>query len=1199
MTPGYYRYPTNYNDIVVFSAEDDLWETSASGGLARRITSGLGEASRPLFSPDGKWITFLGRQEGVAEIFVMESHGSPARRLTYLAGSGCLPCAWTPDGRIVFASNARQPFQSVFMLYSVDPRGGPLEQLACGPARSAAFGPNGGQVIGRHTGSVRWKRYRGGTVGRLWIDPHGSGQYHPLIELPGNLASPLWLPDPADQAAPGRIYFTSDHEGHGNLYSCRPDGSDLRRHTDHEDFYVRNPTSDGQRIVYSLGADLYRFNPLDDRSQPIEIDLRSPRTQRARRFNGAGRYVEDWDLHPTGQIISLTARGHTFAFFNWEGPVAELLTEQPQAESFPDQETPRTGVRTRLPRWLHEGRRIVAVTDEGGEEAFVAWEPANDDPPVRLDGPDIGRPEEVLPNPVKDVIAFSNHRYELAVLNLDSRQLTPVDRGQARPIEGFAWSPDGEWLAYSVSISLQVSALKLWKASTGETFTLTRPVLRDVAPAWDPKGRFLYFLSYRTFDPIFDNLHFDLGFPRGERPYLIPLQADQLSPFIPRPQLDRPNGRDEDSEDDERKNGNSRKNGEGEPKADEEKPASKTDERKTPPAIRIDLDGIHNRVLAFPVSDGRYGRILGTRDGRVIYSRLPGDNPLSPPPGSGPPEFGAAIFIYHFETLKEDQLISGVIDFSLNLSASHLAYRSMGRLRVVRAGDKSPSDTEGANRRSGWIDLNRAKIEIHPGAEWRQMFREAWRLQRDQFWTPDMSQVDWLEVHDRYLPLVDRVASRGEFSDLMWEMQGELGTSHAYEMGGDYRPEPHLSLGSLGADFVWDDSMGGWRILHIARGDSWEPRLNSPLAAPGLDVQPGDGLISVNGRRLTRLFSPEIALVNLAGEEVALTFAPRPALPETEGGNGDLDTSSTEKDILAEGSSSLSEKGSQGSSESEPSLTPSESEEPNVDAAVETNPSAEAPAPLSGKEGEGSGKPEPRTIIVRTLYDETGLRYREWVERNRRYVYEKTNGRVGYIHIPDMGSRGYAEFHRAYLTELERDGLIVDVRFNTGGQVSPLILEKLARRRIGYEKSRWSQVAGPYPPESASGPMVALTNENAGSDGDIFSHGFKLMKLGPLIGQRTWGGVIGISPRHRLVDGTLTTQPEYSSWFNDIGLGLENHGAEPDIEVVDLPQDYPAGLDRQLDRAIEEVLQLMQANPPALPDFETRPNLAAPRLPPR
>jgi tricorn protease len=382
-----------------------------------------------------------------------------------------------------------------------------------------------------------------------------------------------------------------------------------------------------------------------------------------------------------------------------------------------------------------------------------------------------------------------------------------------------------------------------------------------------------------------------------------------------------------------------------------------------------------------------------------------------------------------------------------------------------------------------------------------------------------MSDVDWQEVYERYLPLLERVSTRAEFSDLMWEMQGELGTSHAYEIGGDYPDRPNYALGFLGADMAFDAKRGLWRIEHVIKGDPANEEESSPLARAGALVPDGSTLRAIDGRRLDGENSPGELLLNRAGSEVALTV------------------------------------------------------------------------------GDGEGE-NTHVVPIKTLSSDLQARYREWVEENRRNVHEATEGRAGYIHIPDMTPTGYAEFHRSFLPEVDREGLVVDVRFNGGGHVSNLLLEKLARRRLAYVVTRWFGME-PWPDDSPAGPMVALTNEYAGSDGDIFSHSFKLLKLGPLVGVRTWGGVIGIMPRRRLVDRSLTTQPEFSFWFVDAGWDVENYGTEPDIHVDIAPQDYAAGRDPQLERGLEELNAQLKDFAPPKPDLSTRPSRSVPRLPRR
>jgi tricorn protease len=530
--------------------------------------------------------------------------------------------------------------------------------------------------------------------------------------------------------------------------------------------------------------------------------------------------------------------------------------------------------------------------------------------------------------------------------------------------------------------------------------------------------------------------------------------------------------------------------------------------------VEIDFEGIEQRIVGFPVPEGRYGQVWGIK-GKVLFSSFPIQGGLDIAWDSPEPEANATIEVYDFEEQKRDAIATGVTDFKVSTEKETLIYRSQNRLRVCAITPKDnakPVDNE-PGRKSGWLDLNRIRVSIVPPQEWKQMFREIWRLQKEHFWTEDMSGVDWDKVYPRYLPLVDRISTRSEFSDLTWEMQGELGTSHAYEMGGDYRKEPKYQLGFLGADFVYDAEAEAYRVEHIVRGDSWNETVDSPLNSLGVNVKEGDLLLAVGGQRVNRHCSPQELLVHQAECEVALTFA---------------------------GSDS-----------------------------------------------------ETRTVTVKTLADETKARYREWVETNHQKVREATNDRVGYVHIPDMGPQGYAEFHRYYFAEVHKEGLIVDVRYNSGGHVSQLILEKLARKRIGYDVSRWGKPE-PYPADSLLGPTIAITNEHAGSDGDIFSHCFKLMKVGTLIGKRTWGGVIGIWPRHGLVDNSIITQPEYSFWFTDVGWNVENYGTDPDIEVEISPQEWNRGEDPQLDRSIALLLEQLEHHPVKLPDFGERPRLTLP-----
>ena len=1095
--PGYYRYPTLHHDTIVFVSEDDLWTVSAAGGVARRLTANLGTISHPFFSPDGRLIAFTGREEGHNEVYVMASEGGPVKRLTYLGVSSSV-IGWTPDGsQILFSSDHQQPIDRIGFVWAVSPHGGEPQSYRVGHAVSISVDAQGRVVIGRNNNDpARWKRYKGGTAGDLWIDTEGSGTFKRLLQLNGNVARPMLIGE--------RVFFLSDHEGMGNLYSSDLDGQDVQAHTCRRDYFVRFPGSDGKRIVYQAGGDLFVYDPAQDTERKVEVVYYSPLTHRQRKFVEAAKYMESYAPHPKGHSLAITSRGKSVTLGNFEGAVT------PQG-------TDNMPLRYRLTTWLSDGERVVTVADRGGIETLEIH-PAKGGDATRLDGLDIGRPTGLCVSPVGDFLLVSNHRNELLYIDIAARSSQVVDQSPARHIQGMDWSPDGRWAAYGYGPTAYTTEIRIWDRTKGEKQAVTRPVLHDTDPAFDPDGKYLYFIGARELNPVYDNLHFDLGFPKGQKPYLLTLHADLLSPFVLKP------GEEEskDKEGKDKEEGEKGRGGEEEKEGDKAKDesedaASKTPDAKskTPAPVTIDFEGIANRVLAFPVADGLYTQIAGIK-GKALFVSYPVEGAIGQDTmgGERPPK--GTLESFSFKDLKHDTLVSGVTDFRLSQDGKTLVYRASKKLRVLRAGEK-PDEKSGTEpgRKSGFIDLKRVKISVDPLLEWRQIAREAWRLQREYFWTEDMSQIDWNRVWERYAPLIERVGTRGELSDLLWEMQGELGTSHAYEMGGDYRTEPSYPQGFLGANLAYDAAANAYVIEHIVVGSPGEARASSPLAAPGVNIKEGDKLRAINGQPVSREVPPGELLVHLADTEVTLTVE------------------------------------------------------------------------------DADGKT--RDVTVKTLRSEASARYREWVEANRALVHAATNGRVGYVHIPDMGARGYAEFHRTYLAEVAHDGLIVDVRYNRGGHVSSLLIEKLARKRVGYDLSRWGQPE-PYPAFSPGGPMVALTNQWAGSDGDIFSHVWKLNNLGPLVGKRTWGGVIGISPRNPLADGAITSQPEFSFWFQDVGWGVENYGTDPDIDIDIAPQDYVRGYDPQMEKALALVNEALKTNPPVKPAFADRPNLSLPPL---
>ncbi len=638
---GYLRQPTLRDDAIVFVCDDDLWRVDAFGGVARRLTAGLGEPSTPALSPDGRWIAYVGRDEQHPEVQLMPADGGPSRRMTWL-GPDVMVRGWTPDGGILFVSTHGQPFFRNYRAFTLGIGDALAEMLPWGQVNHFAFGPNGAAVIGRNTADpARWKRYRGGTAGHLWVDVSGGGAFRRMTELAGNITSPMWIGE--------RIWFLSDSEGIGNLYSCLPDGADVRRHTDHEDHYARHAQTDGQRIVYQCGAQIWMYDPQVGSARCVDVRVPSHRTQAARRFAPAAEHLQGLSVHPAGHSLAVDARGRLYTFALWEGAVL--------------QHGAADGVRHRLGQWLADGESLAVVSDASGEERVEVIAGGRS----RTLPWDVGRVLAMRAAPRGSKVALTNHRNEVLIGDVESGVLSVVDRSDSARTEELAWSPDGAWLAYPYWTSLRHCAIKLHEVATQRTEFVTQPEFRDYSPAWDPEGRYLYFLSVRTFDPVYDNVQFELSFPRASRPYLIALRADGRPPFDPAPRGLKPEEKD---------------------------PHAKHDAAGPTAGPAVELQGIVQRVAAFPVQEGRYGQIAGIA-GKVLWTSLP-------LPGAhgrgGHKESPGRIEVFDFETLAAETLVAKADQFVLSPDGRTLVVRDGKRLRAIDAGRK-PDAKDGAGRR--------------------------------------------------------------------------------------------------------------------------------------------------------------------------------------------------------------------------------------------------------------------------------------------------------------------------------------------------------------------------------------------------------------------------------------------------------------------------------------------------------------------
>ncbi|MGW5971170.1 S41 family peptidase [Streptomyces sp. NPDC055186] len=1068
---AYLRFPHPHGESVAFTAEDDVWLAPLDGGRAWRVSADNVPVTLPRISPDGATVAWTSTRDGAPEVHIAPVEGGPGRRLTYWGSAKTQVRGWTPDGKVLALSTQGQASLRRTWARAIPLDGGPATTLPYGPVGDIAHGPRTvllSATMGRE--AAWWKRYRGGTAGKLWIAQEnggegGDGAGDPADgpeefvrlhgDLDGNIEHPLWVGD--------RIGFLSDHEGTGALYSSLADGSDLRRHTPLGGFYARHAATDGTRVVYSCAGELWILDDLDG-AEPRLLDIRlgGQRTDLQPFPVNAARWFGSASPDHTARGSAVCVRGTVHWVTHRAGPARALAA------------TP--GVRARRPRTFRvDGEEwVVWVTDAEGEDA-LEFAPATGlapgATPHRIAAGRLGRVLGLAMAPDGSRAAVASHDGRLLLVERETGEVREVDRSEHGDVSGLTFSPDSAWLAWSHPGPRPLSQLRI-ADTAGLTVTEATPLrFQDYAPAFTLDGKHLAFLSTRSFDPVYDEFVFDLAFVESARPHLITLAATTPSPFGPQR-----HGRPFQT-----------------PERDE------TPDSEGTPATRIDLEGLADRIVPFPVEAARYSNLRAAKDG-VLWLRHPVRGVLGASRATpDDPDPKTELERYDLAQQRLEHLAVDADHFEVGGDGKRVLLWTDGRLKVVPSDRRAPNGDDSDGNIT--VDLDRVRQFVDPAAEWRQMFDEAGRIMRDNYWRPDMNGVDWDGVLDRYRPVLDRLATHDDLVDLLWEVQGELGTSHAYVTpGGGHGGGARQGL--LGADISRHED-GSWRVDRILPAETSDPQGRSPLAAPGVAIRTGDAIVAVAGQPVDPVTGPAPLLVGTADKPVELTVSP-------------------------------------------------------------------------------AGGGETRHAVVVPVADEEPLRYHAWVADRRAHVHERSGGRLGYLHVPDMQAPGWAQIHRDLRVEVTREGLIVDVRENRGGHTSQLVVEKLARRIVGWDLPRGMRPES-YPQDAPRGPVVAVADEFSGSDGDIVNAAIKALGIGPVVGTRTWGGVIGIDSRYRLVDGTLVTQPKYAFWLEGYGWGVENHGVDPDVEVVQRPQDHAAGRDVQLDEAVRLALAALEETPAKTP----------------
>ena len=912
-----------------------------------------------------------------------------------------------------------------------------------------------------------------------------------LPDIGGQLSSPLLVG--------GRLAFLSDHEGVGNLYSCELDGGDLRRHTDHEDFYARSASTDGHRIVYQRAGQLWLLDDLEGEARAVDIVLASTGTARQPYLLDADEHLDDLSCDHTGRASAVEVQGTVHWLTHRDGPARALAAT--------------AGVRARLPRVLGRTGQVVWVADTGGQHALEVAPVSGVPPAAGADTAAGPRRLAAAAGPGGRSVRRSRRRRawpspahdgRLQVIDMATGDTTELAVSDAGPVTGLAYSPDSAWLAWSHPGPRPLSRIRLARLADRTIVDVTDGRFRDTDPAFTSDGAYLAFLSRRSFDPVYDAHFFDLSFPFGCRPYLVPLAATAPSPFAPVPDgrpVDVSAGKDgEDS---------------GEDSGEDGKPSESGEAGARQQPVTVDVAGLTERVVQLPVAEFRYSSLRGVQDGLVWLKE-----PLSGALGEGGADLDAASprpALERFDLKRRtcEELVGELDWFDVSGDGTRLVVSDHDELErdpVAQQGRLRRLRRQARRRPVPGAGHGRARAALAPCLR-RGRPDHAARLlggghgRRGLGCDPE--RVSSAPRHARRIRRLRRSSPGG--SRRAWHLPCLCPAAPQHH---DAQP-----VGLLGADLD-RDTAGNWRVVRVLPGESSDPRARSPLATPGAAIRPGDQLIAVDGQPVDGRTGPASLLVGAAGKPVELTVGP-------------------------------------------------------------------------------AGGGPPRRVVVVPLADEERLRYQDWVADRRRHVRELSDGRVGYLHVPDMMGAGWAQFHRDLRVEMAADALVVDVRGNRGGHVSELVVEKLARRIIGWDVPRGLRPET-YPADAPHGPVVAVADEHSGSDGDIVTAAFRILHLGVVVGTRTWGGVIGIDGAHQLMDGTAITVPRHAMWFDTYEWGIENHGVDPDVEVVMSPDDWARGTDPQLDTAVRLALESLAAGRPRTPpDTSGRPVRRRPPLPPR
>ncbi|HEY7575443.1 MAG TPA: PDZ domain-containing protein [Thermoanaerobaculia bacterium] len=1059
-------------DRIAFIYANDLWTCGLDGGSVRRLTSDDGVASSPAFSPDGKWLAFSAQYEGNTDVYVVASEGGVPRRLTWHPGNDVV-VGFTPDGKSVLFTSPREVYTSRYtQLFTVPVEGGAERKLPIPNANRASYSADG-KRIAYNPGSpqfLQWKRYRGGAVSQIWLYDVAT---HAIEKVPqpkdrANDAGPMWMGD--------LVYFRSDRDGEFNLYSFDPRSKALRQLTTHRELGILNASAGGGRIVYEQAGYLHLFDPAAGAAKKLTIGVAADLPETRPRFvkeTKDRKYIREFSLSPTAVRVAVNFRGEIVTVPAEKGDVRNL--------------TNTTAVHERSPVWSPDGRSIAYFSDASGEWGLFIVAQDGKGEPKKWKPAGAGFYESPAWSPDSKKIAYVDNARTLYWIDVATGVCKKVASDYfytpfktLRP----AWSGDSRWIAYDVNNKALVQTVHVYSLDQDKSFAVTDGLSDASQPVFDRGGKYLFFFASTNAGPV--NNWFSLENTEArtiQSIYVAVLRKDLPSPLARESDEEKAFGSDADKpkKEDEKKEGEKKD-------AEKEKADAKSDEKPKPPPVvepvRIDFDGLSQRILDLPVPAAELTNLQPGDTGQVFFLRTADEK--------------TALLRFDLKDRKAETLLPDVEDYAISADAKKLLYKAKDTWAIAGASSKKVDASEGR------LKMDAIEVRSDPRAEWPEMFEDAWRINRDWFYDPNMHGVDWKAMHDRYAQFLPHLATRDDLNRVLRWLLSELSVGHSYLLNrGDVWPEvKSVPGGLLGADYAIEN--GRYRFARVYGGLNWTPELRSPLTEPGVNVKAGEYLLAVGGRDVAPPANLYGFFENTAGKSIEITVGPSP-------------------------------------------------------------------------DGKGS-----RTVSVVPIPTELALRNRDWVEGNIRKVDAATGGRVAYVWVPNTSNSGFAYFTRYFYPQSSKEAVILDERYNGGGSVADYYIDVLQKKLIAYWTFRYGADMK-TPSGSVQGPKVMIADENAGSGGDLLPWMFRKFEVGPIVGTRTWGGLVGILGFPDLMDGGGITAPNIAFWDVQKGWTVENEGVPPDIEVEQTPAEVIAGRDPQLDRAIAIVMEELKKTPPETP----------------